>query len=272
MASDASPEDSLALFLYDHPFSPYAQKCKIALHEKGVPFEAGMPNAIGSGQADEAFLAANPRAEVPALVVDGGFTLFDSTIICEFVEDRFPDPPLMPSDPFARAQARTLEDVMDTQYEAITWAMGEVGVFRRAEGRKAEELEARAREQLDGMHAWLERQLGDRQWFNGDGFGWGDLAVIPFVNGASGFHGPTKGSKLSAWQARANERPSVQKCVADIRNVQVPMTDVAALVKQGLFKREYRDHRLEWMMRSGGAEIVLDGMKNGSIRFSHEFK
>jgi glutathione S-transferase/RNA polymerase-associated protein len=50
------------------------------------------------------------------------------------------------------------------------------------------------------------------------------------------------------------------------------MTDVAALVKQGLFKREYRDHRLEWMMRSGGAEIVLDGMKNGSIRFSFEFK
>jgi glutathione S-transferase/RNA polymerase-associated protein len=122
------------------------------------------------------------------------------------------------------------------------------------------------------MHAWLERQLGDRTWFNGDAFGWGDLAVIPFVNGASGFHGPTKGSKLSAWHARANERPSVQRCVEDIRNVQIPMTDVAVLVKQGLFKREYRDHRLEWMMRSGGAEIVLDGMKNGSIRFSHEFK
>ena len=55
--------------LYDHPLSPYAQKCKIALREKGVPFEARLPAGIGSGAGLEpAFLAANPRAEVPALV------------------------------------------------------------------------------------------------------------------------------------------------------------------------------------------------------------
>jgi len=261
----------LGIFLYDHPFSPYAQKCKIALHEKGVAFESGLPNAIGSGHADADFLRANPRAEVPAFV-DGDVRLFDSTIIVEYIEDRWPTPPLMPKDPYERAKARTLEEVMDTQYEGITWAMGEVGVFKRAEGRKAEEMQARARGQLDNMHAWLERRLGDGPWFNGASFGWGDMAVIPFLNGASGFHGPKAGTKLAAWQARANERPSVQKCVADIANVQIPMTDVAALVKQGLFKREYRDHRLEWMMRSGGAEIVMDGIKNDTIRFSHEFK
>jgi glutathione S-transferase/RNA polymerase-associated protein len=261
----------LGIFLYDHPFSPYAQKCKIAMHEKGVVFESGLPNAIGSGHADQDFLKANPRAEVPAFV-DGDVLLFDSSIIAEYIEDRWPNPPLMPEDPYERARARTLEEVMDTQYEGITWAMGEVGVFRRAEGKKAEELQARARGQLDNFHAWLERQLGDKEWFNGDSFGWADMCIIPFVNGASGFHGPKEGSKLAAWQARANQRPSVQKCQQDIANLQMPMTDVAALVKSGQFKREYRDHRLEWMMRSGGAEIVMDGIRNDTIRFSHEFR
>ena len=48
------------------------------------------------------------------------------------------------------------------------------------------------------------------------------------------------------------------------------MTNVADLVAKGLFKREYRDHRLEWMLRSGGVEIVLAGMAKNNIRFSHE--
>ena len=42
------------------------------------------------------------------------------------------------------------------------------------------------------------------------------------------------------------------------------------LVESGHFRREYRDHRLEWMLRSGGVDIVLDGMRKGNIRFSHE--
>ena len=42
------------------------------------------------------------------------------------------------------------------------------------------------------------------------------------------------------------------------------------LVASGQFRREYRDHRLEWMLRSGGVDIVLDGMRKGNIRFSHE--
>ena len=45
---------------------------------------------------------------------------------------------------------------------------------------------------------------------------------------------------------------------------------IPQLVASGHFKREYRDHRLDWMMRSGGAEIVLEGMRKGNIRFTHE--
>ena len=49
------------------------------------------------------------------------------------------------------------------------------------------------------------------------------------------------------------------------------METVAETVKQGLFKREYRDHRLEWMIRSGGMKVVLDGLENNNIRFSNDF-
>jgi glutathione S-transferase/RNA polymerase-associated protein len=50
------------------------------------------------------------------------------------------------------------------------------------------------------------------------------------------------------------------------------MALVGEAVKQRLFKREYRDHRLEWMIRSGGLDVVLDGIKADTIRFSNEFK
>ncbi|HXQ11159.1 MAG TPA: glutathione S-transferase N-terminal domain-containing protein [Caulobacteraceae bacterium] len=55
------------LIVYDHPFSPYAQKVKIALREKGAAFEAKLPEALGAGGARGAFAAANPRGEAPAL-------------------------------------------------------------------------------------------------------------------------------------------------------------------------------------------------------------
>src|SRR5262245_38448179 len=97
------------LLLYDHPLSPYAQKCRIAMREKGIAFEARLPAAIGSGTGLEpAFVTANPRAEVPALV-DGDLHVFDSTVILEYIEDRWPEPPLRPVSPADRARARMLE-------------------------------------------------------------------------------------------------------------------------------------------------------------------
>jgi glutathione S-transferase/RNA polymerase-associated protein len=45
---------------------------------------------------------------------------------------------------------------------------------------------------------------------------------------------------------------------------------IPQLIESGIFKREYRDHRLEWMMRSGAAEVVLEGMRRGTIRFGAE--
>lgn len=259
------------LTLYEHPLSPYAQKCKIALLEKGVPFQLKMPAAIGSGQVDAEFLKASPRGEVPALV-DGDFAVFDSTVILEYIEDAYPSPALLPRDPKLRAKARMIEDAMDTLYEPINWGLGELRYFKRAEGERARVIEARAAAQARDFFGWLERQLGDQEWFCG-AFGWADLSVIPYINGSTGLGvGPEPSSKLGQWQARANARTSIaqtaQQAIDSVRG----MALVGRALRQGHFKREYRDHRLEWMIRSGGLDVVLEGIKADTIRFSNEFK
>jgi len=105
----------MTVTVFEHPLSPYAQKVKIALDEKGIAYSAKMPAAIGTGQIDAEFLKANPRGEVPALI-DGDVAIFDSTIILEYIEDKWPTPALLPKDPAARARARTIEEVMDTAF------------------------------------------------------------------------------------------------------------------------------------------------------------
>jgi len=259
--------------LYDHPLSPYGQKVKIALREKGVAFETVSPGGLGAGGAAGAFAQANPRAEVPTLV-DGEAAVFDSTVILEYLEEAYPTPPMLPASPADRARVRMIEEVMDTHFEPISWGLSELRWFKRAEGEQAAALEAAAARQVAGFHAWLERQLGGREWFNGEAFGWGDLAVVPFLNGAAG-QGlpPPADSKLAGWLARANARPSVADTVAEIAAMArtTGMANVAELVEKGLFKREYRDHRLEWMIKSGGVEVVLKGLERGNIRFSPDF-
>ena len=96
------------MLLYEHPLSSYAQKVKIALREKGQPFEAPLPQGIGAGGATGEFTAANPRAEVPALI-DGETMVFDSTIILEYIEDKWPTPALLPKSPAERARVRMIE-------------------------------------------------------------------------------------------------------------------------------------------------------------------
>ena len=147
------------MLLYEHPLSSYAQKVKIALREKGLDFKAETPPALGSGKADGPFAAASPRNEVPALI-DGDVQIFNSTIILEYLEDKFPSPPLLPRDPAPRAKARMIEEVCDTLYEAINWGLSEIRWFKRAEGEQAEKMTATAARQTAELQAWLSDKLG----------------------------------------------------------------------------------------------------------------
>lgn len=256
------------MLLYEHPVSSYAQKVKIALREKGIDFSSEVPEGLGSGRAQGVFADASPRLEVPTLI-DGDARIFDSTIILEYLEDRFPDVPLLPSDPVARAEARMIEDVCDTLYEAVNWGMGEILWFGRATGDKAEEMKQAAARQTAELQAWLTDRLGDRDWFGGERFGWADVAVAPYLNRS--FHyglGVGDDAPLARWRDRAVRRPSVSATFAEFAEAASGMTGGAERLASGAIRREYRDHRLEWMMKSGGVQVVLDGMEKGNIRFT----
>ena len=254
--------------LYEHPLSPYAQKVKIALREKDVPFEVAMPEGIGAGSTGGEFAEAAPRREVPALI-DGDVSLFDSTIILEYIEDKWPEPSLFPADPAARAKCRIIEDVMDTHFEAISWGLGELHHFKRGDEATRARIEQNAARQIAAFMDWLSGQLGDADWFSGEKFGWADLSVAPYLNGIAGFgYAPEAGSPLAVWLTRVNDRDSVREAAEQARASISGMQAVSAAVEAGLFRRHYRDHRLEWMIRSGGLDIVRDGIERNTIRFT----
>lgn len=256
------------MLLYEHPLSSYAQKVKIALREKGLAFTVETPAALGSGTAGGAFAAASPRNEVPALI-DGAARVFDSTIILEYLEDRYPTPPLLPADPAARAEARMIEDVCDTLYEAVNWGISEIRWFRRAEGAQAETMLATAARQTAELQAWLAEKLGDREWFSGDRCGWADVCVAPYLNRSFSYGlGTTPDTTLARWRDRLRARPAVAETFREFDAAMAGMGNAHERLASGQIRREYRDHRLEWMMKSGGIPIVLDGLSKGNIRFT----
>ena len=255
------------MLLYEHPLSSYAQKVKIGLREKGVEFQTEVPETLGTGRTDGPFAAANPRAEVPVLI-DGPTRIFESTVIMEYIEDRWPEPPLLPREPGARAVARMTEDVCDTQYEAVNWGFSEVLWFRRATGALADTLRAQAARQTRALQDWLTGRLGGAEWFGGERFGLADAAAAPMVNRSVHYGlGPPAGSPLARWHARLRERPSVAATFAEFDAAAAGRAAAAAAYTASGLRREYRDHRLEWMVKSGGIEVVLAGLRDNNIRF-----
>jgi glutathione S-transferase len=95
--------------------SNYFNKVYIAMLEKGVEFES---DADCRPSQDEAFLSRTPMGKVPFLEVDGK-TLVESDVICEYLEDAFPQKPLLPRDPLARAQVRELIRILELHVELV---------------------------------------------------------------------------------------------------------------------------------------------------------
>jgi glutathione S-transferase/RNA polymerase-associated protein len=249
------------LTLYGVAISPYVRKVKIALWEKGIPFESRVADPF-LGILPDTFVAASPRLEVPVLV-DDDLSIFDSTIILEYLEDAYPNPPLRPAAPADRARARMLEEIADTQLEAAIWALGEIRFFKRAVGAQAEHLTAAAQSAIGRHFDRLERELASRPYLSGLAFGTGDLALVPPVTAAAFFGmGPGSGHpRLSDWLRRMQERDSVQKDATDVLAAATSFGTQAGV-------RQCRDHRLEWLFRHGGQDIVCQGLERGTLRLS----
>jgi glutathione S-transferase/RNA polymerase-associated protein len=258
------------LKLYENPLSPYARKVKIVLYEKGIDFERVSIAPLTLREGDPAyaeFASASPRLEVPCLL-DGDFRCSDSTIIVDYIDEKWPDPPMLPRAPDARARARMIEELCDTQIDAINWGLMEIRFFRRAEGALAEQMMARASSQLASVWDRVESELEGRSWLSGERFGRADASLIVHLV-AAGLYGNGPGERhprLRDWSARCVEVESVKRDQADLAAF-IGSDGVRGMRKIPKIRRQYRDHRLEWMLKTGGLDIVLRGLEGDTIHF-----
>jgi glutathione S-transferase len=250
------------LTLFDDVFSPYARKVRIALYEKGIAFERIRALHGDCNRTD--FLHANPRAEVPALL-DGDFALYDSTIICEYLEDRHPAPPLYPRDARLRAKCRLVEELADTQLDAALYTITIVE-FGRREHHAA--MRDAARRDIDRLYDELERLLGDAEYFCRT-YSIADVAVVPHLVAAEFFGfslDPGRHPRLVAWLGRVQERPALVRDNADV------FATLARLQEENApgfdpYRVQWRSDRLEWVIKNGFAEWFMDEMKAGRAFF-----
>lgn len=254
------------MLLFQHDLSPYAQKIRIALREKKIEFQTRGRLDL---DAETGILRLNPRNEFPVLL-DGDFIAFDSTIILEYLEDKFPTPALRAPSAEGRAQARMIEEVCDTQYEAINWGLGELRFFDRAtDYSEAVALHDAAEKEIRAVHTWLAGFLTADGWLAGDSFGLADIAAVPFVSMSALFGiAPEPGSGIAAWLGRASQLASVATTLREAADAFPKLSEGAELVRSGQRRRQYRDHRLEWMIRNGAIGIVQRGLANNDIRFT----
>ena len=256
------------LILYESPVSSYVQKVKIVLREKQIPFTTKVPEDLANNAISGPLRSANPRVEVP-VIVDGDLQIFDSTIILEYLEDKHPEHPMLPKDPAARARARMIEEICDTEYEAVNWGLAEVRWFKRAEGQHADELERQGKHHIATIQQWLSEKLGNDEWFGGQQFGWADAAVAPIVNRSVTLgHAPATDSTLGQWHARIKQRASVAQTFEEYEKALPSMGMLLKRLESGEARREYRSQRLEWMIKAGGIDVVRRGLEANTIRFT----
>ena len=95
--------------LYDYPQCPFCRKVRIVLLEKGIEYERIFVDLRKKEQKKGDFLRLNPYGKVPVLI-DDGVVIYESSVINEYLDEKYPNPPLMPSDFAARAKVRILVD------------------------------------------------------------------------------------------------------------------------------------------------------------------
>ena len=149
--------------------SPFGRKVAIALLEKGIAFETMWDEPWGN---ETCVADHNPLAQLPILITDEGETLFESTYILEWIERRFPEPPLLPTDDVGILQAKKLMVVAEGVLTAWISASMEL---RRAS--PSEAWLARQRHKVTAGSQWLAGQIGDEEFAVRDTFSQADIAI-----------------------------------------------------------------------------------------------
>lgn len=211
----SSKQQTHSLTLYAHPFSSYSQKVLVALYENGTPFEWRLLSP-DHPQVLQDWARLWPLKRMPVLV-DAGRTIVEASIIIEHLGLEHPGPvPLLPADPRATLEVRTLDRFFDNYISTPQQSI--VFDSLRPEDRRDPYGVARAREQLDTAYAWLDQWLDGRTWAAGDGFSLADCGAAPFLFYADWTHRIDPAfARVIAYRRRLLARPSFARAVDEAR-------------------------------------------------------
>lgn len=194
--------------LYAIPGCPFAWRARIALQEKGLPFEL----ALYDRKRRPPELDAVSRDAASPTLLDGDAAVYESLVVVEYLEDRYPAVPLMPAEPAARARTRIAVRKID---QTLMAAQG--GLVRELFLKPEAERDAAA---IDAARAKWREQLGKwndalegREYVTGDRFTLADVVLftpIPTARRVAGEEVQAELSHLSAWLGRVEARPSMK--------------------------------------------------------------
>jgi glutathione S-transferase len=200
--------------------SPYVRKVLTCLNLKHVEYEI---DPITPFFGNDEFERLSPLRRIPVLI-DGDFSVSDSSVICAYLDDAYPGHPLFPSDPKDRARARWLEEFADTRLgDLFIWALFYQKVVRPAVWGEPTDEERVAKALNEGIPAaldYLEGELPPDGFLFGD-IGAPDISIASFFrNGAyAGFQtDPARWPRTAAFVDRVLDHP----CVASL----LPFEDV----------------------------------------------
>ena len=212
------------LVLCGLPVSNYYSKVKLALLEKGVPFEEERVGTAGIGAKGDDALRDSPLGKIPFIRTASG-PLCESQAILEYIEAAYPQPPLLPDDPYAAAKVRELVAFIDLHVELVARELYPKAFF----GGSIEERDAaRVRKRLERNVPALARLARFDPFIAGPTFtqadcaAWASFGVISMATVA--VYGEdllvAGGVDWKPYVKRLGERPSVQKVVADRKAAQ----------------------------------------------------
>jgi glutathione S-transferase len=150
--------------------SPYARKVRIALAEKGIPFELITEVPWNSTTATPKY---NPLEKLPVLILEDGTSVYESSYILEWLELKYPETPLLPKDVDGILAAKKLDVLCNGVCDAVVLTHFE----RLREGGGSAPWLARQGRKIEGGMREMAALIGDKTWAVGHQFGLGDIAA-----------------------------------------------------------------------------------------------
>jgi glutathione S-transferase len=198
----------MAITLYDALPSANSDRVKIVLHEKGLAYERVTLKLANKEQKRPEFVKLNPYGKVP-VINDNGKVLFESCIINEYLDEQYPDPPLMPKDPYQRGRGRILVDYCLNYMHEPYWALR--GEMLKKEADRDYAVIDEKRRVLRDLMRYLEDQLAEKQYFLGE-LSLTDIDLLPrfFRLEDYGALPDLSLPRLNVWLQKMKQRPSVK--------------------------------------------------------------